>query len=58
MGNNIKDEPFTLGWNMGLSVQNGSKRRKQYHPIGTIPKSNNRIVQRKANLIPLIHIYT
>ena len=42
---------------MGLSMNNGSKRRIQYQPILTIPKSNNTIVQREATLIPLTHTY-
>ena len=32
-------------------------KKKKYHPYGTVPKSNWKITESDAKLIPLIHRY-
>jgi hypothetical protein len=33
-------------------------KNKKYHNVGTVPKSNRKIVETESNSIPLTNIYT
>jgi hypothetical protein len=30
---------------------------KNYHPVGTVPKSNEQIIEKEVKSLPLTHIY-